>query len=68
MGLKMNDFTKEELGLIYTNLCETKETTPVLKKITKMYDSYCAHKNDHTKLGITVCLDCKKIMKTTHEF
>lgn len=39
----MNDFTKEELGIIACNLCVNPKTKDILRKIASMIDNYCEH-------------------------
>lgn len=41
----MNDFTKEELQIIYANSnpCVSDEMRPILDKIQSMIDNYCEH-------------------------
>ncbi len=39
----MNDFTKEELGIIYCNLCINPKTKDVLAKIESLVENYCEH-------------------------
>ena len=66
----MNDFTKEELQIIFLHLCVTPVTTPIIDKITSMIDDYCEHENDvwplYTAKGDTpcarFCYDCNKAL------
>jgi hypothetical protein len=39
----MNDFSKEELGIIYCNLCANPKTKDILSKLQDMIDNYCEH-------------------------
>ncbi len=39
----MNDFTKEELAIIYCNLCVNPKTKDILIKLQSMIDNYCEH-------------------------
>lgn len=36
----MNDFTKTELGIIFTNLAVNPRTEKVLEKIAQLYEKY----------------------------
>ena len=64
----MNDFTKDELQNL--KYCMRQMTIAIdnydeiYNKLQSMIDNYCDHKNPYTKLGITVCLDCKEIWET----
>ena len=40
----MNDFTQEELIILFLNLCVSKKTKPLLDKISEMIGNYCEHK------------------------
>jgi len=43
----MNDFTKEELGIIFCNLAVNDKTKEVLGKISNMFENYhCNHEHD----------------------
>jgi hypothetical protein len=48
----MNEFTKEELKIIYRNLCVNDKTQEILKKIEQLHQNYCEHNWD------TVCQAC----------
>ena len=64
----MNDFTKEELEILYKALdyCLWKvplgvDTRPVRSKVIDMIDNYCDHKNDKAVSDVDygmVCADC----------
>jgi hypothetical protein len=43
----MNDFTKEELVIIYCNLCVNTKTKDILIKLQSMIDMYCEHEWKH---------------------
>jgi hypothetical protein len=58
----MNDFTKEEIGILGTNLCINPRTKELLKKIVYMYENYCEHEKagiEHIKF-MEVCKKCKE--------
>lgn len=40
----MINFSKQELGIIFTNLAVNERTREVLKKIIDVYDKCCEHK------------------------
>lgn len=76
----MNDFTKNELKIIYLNLCDNEKTKDVLIKVGSMFINYCEHElecliisckeNDSIlKMGITGDMDfkCKKCGKSYHD-
>lgn len=42
----MNDFTKEELGIIACNLCVNPKTKNILRKLVSLIDNYCENKKD----------------------
>lgn len=44
----MNDFTKEELKIMYCNLCMNPRTEEILIKIQSMIENYCEHDFDMT--------------------
>ena len=54
----MNEFTKEELEIIYLNLCVNDKTKHVLQKVGALIENYCEH-----EWGIfdpRYCIICKK--------
>jgi hypothetical protein len=65
----MNDFTKDELKCLLSVLDgvyiahHTVSQQALENKIKSMIDNYCEHEEIYTKLGITVCLDCKKVIE-----
>jgi hypothetical protein len=52
----MNDFTKEELEIIYLNLCVNPKTHDILKKIEGLHQNYCEHE-------LTASGYCKKCQR-----
>lgn len=58
----MNDFTKEELQLIYdnSNPCVSDEMRPILDKTKLMIDNYCEHDPRDTfgPIGMYHCPVC----------
>jgi hypothetical protein len=60
----MNDFTKEELKIIYLNCCNNTQTEIILKKIGSIIEHYCDHKNyyDHLPVKVKKCLTCNKVL------
>ena len=59
----MNDFTKEELGIIFCNLCVTDKTEDVLKKVGEMFENYCDHEWENHCCGCTNSIVCSKCDK-----
>jgi hypothetical protein len=55
----MNDFSKEELGIIACNLCINPKTVNILIKLEYMLNNYCEHSNkEESLLFADVCVDC----------
>ena len=65
----MNDFTEDELHFIHDLIHdfligrEHETANSSWMKLKSMIDNYCAHDRPYTKLGITVCLGCQRIIK-----
>lgn len=63
----MNDFTKEELGIIYCNLCINPKTKDILIKLQSMIENYCDHegfyKFNYGEHTINYCDKCKCTFK-----
>jgi len=61
----MNEFTKEELKVIYLNLCINEKTNELVGKIARMIENYCYHipilKLNHEGVDIFVCKNCNKV-------
>lgn len=67
----MNDFTKEELEVIFHELRESREWSenlvnpwPLLDKIQSMIDNYCEHEQSGEVRDIDfikVCTKCKEV-------
>jgi hypothetical protein len=60
----MNDFTKEELGIIYCNLCINPKTKDVLAKIESLFENYCEHIEEYEDLNYQP-MRCKKCLEIT---
>ncbi len=62
----MNDFTKEELKIMYCNLCINQSTEEILLKIQSMIDNYCEQEVEeeilscYTGLAVSDDFFCKK--------
>lgn len=64
LGVRMNDFTKEELICLRDNIV-VPETTPekgiilnAYRKIVELIDNYCEHENSGEGYNCTECRDC----------
>ncbi len=57
----MNDFTKEELGIIYCNLAVNDKTKDVLCRITNMYENYCEHESEPLPQEVC-CVKCQRTL------
>ena len=65
-----NDFTKEELEMIYNMILHVRNDYPAVRKdndacclkhkIQSMIDNYCEHKNKCVNGAKLVCEDCEK--------
>jgi len=70
----MNDFTKEELQIIYdnSNPCVTEEMRPILDKLKSMIDNYCDHEWENPCCGCEYagriyCDKCKRLLNDNRE-
>jgi hypothetical protein len=60
----MNDFTKEELGILACNLCINPKTKDILSKLASMINNYCEHEWDNFYKGsINIGIYCNKCNK-----
>lgn len=62
----MNNFTKEELGIIACNLCVNPKTKSILRKLALMIDNYCEHETLDTPAHLWkwhLCSKCGKEFK-----
>ena len=65
----MNEFTKEELGIIACNLCVNPKTVNILIKLESMIDNYCEHNAEGGEVEIFVdtCSKCSAyILREKH--
>lgn len=66
----MNDFTKEELQIIFLNLCVNDKTKNVLEKVGVILDKYFDHEpieidcepKEHDLAGINSCDKCQQLV------
>lgn len=65
IGMKMNDFTKEELSLIQYALKHTLNSGPcpiemeyILEKIQSLIDNYCEHTLEYDSGQYDICIKC----------
>jgi len=56
----MNDFTKEELTLMFIVLPPVDATKLLKDKIQSMIDNYCEHSKLHTARDAVYCENCSK--------
>jgi hypothetical protein len=64
----MNDFTKEELQLIYDDLNDNYselKNIPLINKVKQMIDNYCEHEPSEPRLVLVKnCINCARHLET----
>src|ERR1700728_5385136 len=61
----MNNFTKNELEQLadILDICVDEKDIKLLHKIDALIKNYCEHEKTYTKLDVTVCIGCGRVIE-----